>query len=64
MGVPDGKSLLLVGGDINMDGGGLFAFGAMKIATLLPMLLLALVGEWISQPLAFMVFSSVKVQLS
>ncbi len=25
--VPDGKSLLLVGGDINMDGGGLFAFG-------------------------------------
>ncbi|MBW4456809.1 MAG: filamentous hemagglutinin N-terminal domain-containing protein [Nostoc indistinguendum CM1-VF10] len=25
--VPDGKSLLLVGGDINMDGGGLYAFG-------------------------------------
>lgn len=25
--VPDGNSLLLVGGDINMDGGGLFAFG-------------------------------------
>ncbi|WP_414543903.1 filamentous hemagglutinin N-terminal domain-containing protein [Nostoc sp. CCY0012] len=25
--VPDGKSLLLVGGDINMDGGKLFAFG-------------------------------------
>jgi filamentous hemagglutinin family protein len=25
LGVPDGKSLLLVGGDINMDGGGLFA---------------------------------------
>ncbi|MEA5626056.1 S-layer family protein [Nostoc sp. UHCC 0251] len=25
--VPDGKSLLLVGGDINMDSGGLFAFG-------------------------------------
>ncbi|WP_375452945.1 filamentous hemagglutinin N-terminal domain-containing protein [uncultured Nostoc sp.] len=25
--VPDGKSLLLVGGDINMNGGGLFAFG-------------------------------------
>ncbi len=25
--VPDGRSLLLVGGDINMDGGGLFAFG-------------------------------------
>jgi filamentous hemagglutinin family protein len=25
--VADGKSLLLVGGDINMDGGGLFAFG-------------------------------------
>ncbi|MCC5661334.1 filamentous hemagglutinin N-terminal domain-containing protein [Nostoc sp. XA010] len=25
--VPDSKSLLLVGGDINMDGGGLFAFG-------------------------------------
>ncbi|MCC5663620.1 filamentous hemagglutinin N-terminal domain-containing protein [Nostoc sp. CHAB 5784] len=25
--VPDGKSLLLVGGDINMDGGGLLAFG-------------------------------------
>ncbi|MBW4456807.1 MAG: filamentous hemagglutinin N-terminal domain-containing protein [Nostoc indistinguendum CM1-VF10] len=25
--VPDGKSLLLVGGDINMDGGGLFGFG-------------------------------------
>jgi filamentous hemagglutinin family protein len=25
--VPDGKSLLLVGGDIKMDGGGLFAFG-------------------------------------
>ncbi|KAB8331762.1 S-layer family protein [Scytonema tolypothrichoides VB-61278] len=25
--VPDGRSLLLVGGDINMDGGGLYAFG-------------------------------------
>ncbi|MCC5602138.1 two-partner secretion domain-containing protein [Nostoc favosum] len=25
--VPDGKSLLLVGGDINMDGGNLYAFG-------------------------------------
>ncbi|MBE9001539.1 S-layer family protein [Nostoc sp. LEGE 12447] len=25
--VPDGNSLLLVGGDINMNGGGLFAFG-------------------------------------
>jgi filamentous hemagglutinin family protein len=25
--VPDGKSLLLVGGDINMNGGGLYAFG-------------------------------------
>ncbi|MEH2184300.1 two-partner secretion domain-containing protein [Nostoc sp.] len=25
--VPDGKSLLLVGGDIKMDGGGLYAFG-------------------------------------
>lgn len=25
--VPDGKSLLLVGGDINIDGGGLYAFG-------------------------------------
>ncbi|NMG09695.1 filamentous hemagglutinin N-terminal domain-containing protein [Brasilonema sp. UFV-L1] len=25
--VPDSKSLLLVGGDINIDGGGLFAFG-------------------------------------
>ncbi|MEH2288340.1 two-partner secretion domain-containing protein [Nostoc sp.] len=25
--VPDGKSLLLVGGDININGGGLFAFG-------------------------------------
>jgi filamentous hemagglutinin family protein len=25
--VPNGKSLLLVGGDINIDGGGLFAFG-------------------------------------
>ncbi|MBD2536034.1 filamentous hemagglutinin N-terminal domain-containing protein [Nostoc flagelliforme FACHB-838] len=25
--VPNGNSLLLVGGDINMDGGGLFAFG-------------------------------------
>jgi filamentous hemagglutinin family protein len=25
--VPDGKSLLLVGGDINMDGGSLYAFG-------------------------------------
>ncbi|BAZ50057.1 hypothetical protein NIES4103_26710 [Nostoc sp. NIES-4103] len=27
LGVPDGKSLLLVGGDINMNGGGLFVFG-------------------------------------
>ncbi|MBR8841071.1 MAG: S-layer family protein, partial [Stigonema ocellatum SAG 48.90 = DSM 106950] len=27
LGVPDGKSLLLVGGDINMDGGKLVAFG-------------------------------------
>jgi large exoprotein involved in heme utilization and adhesion len=27
LGVPNGRSLLLVGGDINMDGGRLFAFG-------------------------------------
>ncbi|MGH7998652.1 MAG: filamentous hemagglutinin N-terminal domain-containing protein [Brasilonema sp.] len=27
--VPDGKSLLLVGGDINMNGGGLYAFGGL-----------------------------------